>query len=620
MFCRKYLFGITNRQERADSESIRVTSGDLYQPEKGYGFVTEENRREQVLLQLPELNSAFDTVYWYRNEDLSRVEEDDFGCFLDSWGEIARLEEAVGEVFPGEPRRIPLSFKLDVPRPGNYKVCVTICTPRPMEDVLIFTGRRRLGYRGTVPALGNSHVCDGLPGEICGGFTYTMSVNVCDIIPRGLTERHEDKTLDITILAECPRISKITVEEMQCPTLFLAGDSTVTDQSAEYPYAPGTSYAAWGQMLSAYLKPLAAVSNHAHSGLTTASFRQEGHYEIVEQYMRPGDYLLIQFAHNDQKLETLKAEEGYKANLLLYIRECRARGVFPILVTPLARNTWKGNDGSYNDLLEEYAAVCIRLGEQENVPVVDLHGRSMECIMRMGLEASKAYFFPGDYTHSNDYGAYFMAGLVAEEIGRVCSRRTEPEYRFLGDCLTEGFGPWPVPDRIVPLAKPEKYGNVPNPEEVQVLSEIERPLEPADRAAVLDMVIKTARFFPTNVYNDMFTDVVGHEWYAGTVECAYQNGIIDGNLVENGKFYPLRPVTLEEFLVFAVNGYKSRRRLPEGELVGQFCAYDRKCRDFARPYVRAACELGLISNDGSAQLDRVLTRGEAGALCRKLGI
>ncbi len=137
-----------------------------------------------------------------------------------------------------------------------------------------------------------------------------------------------------------------------------------------------------------------------------------------------------------------------------------------------------------------------------------------------------------------------------------------------------------------------------------------------DRASALDMVIKTARFFPTNVYNDMYTDVVGHEWYAGTVECAWQNGLIDPGMVENDCFYPERPVTLEEFLVFAVNGYKSRKKLPEAGS----CIYDETCAAYARPYIQAACRLGLLPADGSGNLGRILTRGEAVELCRRLKI
>ena len=602
-----------------------MTAENLYTPEKGYGFVVEKNRREHFRLQLPELNSAFDTVYWYREENLSHVEEDAFGCCLNADGVIARLEKEAGEPFEGEERRIPLSFKLDVPRQGNYKVRLVIHAPEAMEDVLVFTGRRRLGYRGPVPAYPANAASSCQPRVSCGGkgkdeFVVDMAVNVCDIIPRGQTERYEDKSIDISVLARMPRFSQVTVEETDCPTLFIAGDSTVTDQSAEYPYAPGTSYSGWGQMISAYLDQRIAVSNHAHSGLTTASFREEGHYEILKQYIRPGDYLLIQFGHNDQKLDGLKAQEGYRRNLLRYISECRGMGAFPVLVTPIARNTWKGNDGTYNDLLEEYAAVCVSVGATENVPVIDLHGRSRDFIVKTGVEGSKAYFFPGDYTHSNDYGAYLMAGLVAEEIVRVCGGEKNTEYRFLADCVTGGFGPWKLPEQIVPLRKPGIFQDIANPEETELLSETENPEEPADRVCALDMVIKTVRFFPTNVYNDMFRDVVGHEWYAGTVECAYQNGMIDSGLVEDGKFFPLRAVTLEEFLIFAVNGYRSRRALPD---FGKYSPeesgiYDGKCRAFAKPYVRAACALGLLSADGSEQLDRVPTRGEAAALCRKL--
>ncbi len=614
MFYRKFLFG----QDSGTADVIGVSAGDLYRPGKGYGFVAEKNRQEQERLRIPELNSAFDTVYWYRNADLSFIRENSTGCFLNSEEEIERLEALTGEKMEGERRRIPLSFKVDVPRQGNYKVTVVIRTGKPMKDVLIFTGRRRLGYRGNISSESAMEQQGNVPEEIV--FRHTMMVNVCDIIPRGHTKRFEDKTLDITILAEQPKFSEVIVEEDTCPTLYIAGDSTVTDQSADYPYAPGTSYSGWGQMISGYLDNRVAVSNHAHSGLTTSSFRREGHYEILTQFAREGDFCFFQFGHNDQKLDSLKARGGYRDNLLRYLGECREKGVFPLIVTPIARNTWKGNDGSYNDLLAEYAQVCLETGQEQNVPVVDLHKRSMDFIVENGLEASKAYFFPGDYTHSNDYGAYYMAGLVAEEIVKACGSRREPEYRFLAECVTAGFGAWKPEAKIVPPAKPKIFEEVANPEEGALpLAEVDRLSDPADRVSVLDMIIKTVKFFPTNVYNDMFTDVVGHEWYAGCVECAYQNGMIDKGMVEDQKFFPLQSVTLEEFLVFAVNGYKSRRAVP-GEVWDKNCAYDAKCRDFARPYVRVACHLGLVRHDGSEELARVITRGEAVTLCRKLNI
>lgn len=599
MFRRNFLFGV----DSDTANVIGVTNTDLYQPGKGYGFVVEQNRREQELLRISELNAGFDTVYWYQDENLTQLENDETGCFVDSDREIAHLEAETGESWEGEHRRIPLSFKIDVPRQGNYKVTITIRTEEAMKDALIFMGRRRLGFRGDIPA-------DTV-------FTHTMMVNVCDIVPRGQTRLYADKTLDITVVADRPKISGLYVAETVCPTIYIAGDSTVTDQRADYPYAPGISYSGWGQMITAYLNENIAVSNHAHSGLTTDSFRREGHYAVIDQYSKPRDFFFYQFGHNDQKLEDLKARGGYQTNLLRYISECRDKGAYPVIVTPVARNTWKGNDGAYNDLLAEYAESCKEVGRLAEVPVLDLHARSREFIEKSGLEGAKAYFYPNDYTHNNDYGAYFMAGLVAGEIVRVCRSHSDPGYRFLAKCVTEGFGAWTPAEEIVLPKKPGLYENMVNPAEgAKLLSEIENLEQPADRVAVLDMVIRTARFFPTNVYNDMFTDVVGHEWYAGTVECAYQNGIIDMALVGNRCFLPEKPVTLAEFVVFAINGYKSRKTLPKEAA----CVYDESCRELEKPYVRAACSIGLIRSDGEENLRRVLTRGEAVELCRKLNI
>lgn len=627
MFQKKFVFGTA--REGFGNDITRVQSGDLYQPDNGYGFVIEKNRREQELLKIPELNSAFDTIYWYQDEDLTHIEQDSRGCFLDSDKEVARLEEAAGEPFKGEHRRIPLTFKFKVPHPGNYKVTVAIYVEETLEDVMIFSGRRRLEYKGVIvgpvedeeaAAFDSLQGRDPLQDILKNDASKTMMVNVCDIIPRGHTDVYEDNTIDITIVAKKPRITHILVEEVECPTIYIAGDSTVTDQSAEYPYAPGTSYCGWGQMLSAYLSDRIAVSNHAHSGLTTDSFRKEGHYGIVQKYCKEGDYIFYQFGHNDQKLDELKAQGGYRENLVRYIHECREMGAYPVLVSPLARNTWKGNDGTYNDLLEEYGEVCYEVAEQEDVPYIDLHFFSMDFIFDNGLEGSKPYFFPGDYTHSNDYGAYFMAGIVAREIAEACGNHADHAYHDLARCVTKNYGKWePAPEIVLPV-KPKKYEDVKNPAEgAKLLSEVDKLSEPADRVSVLDMIIKTVRFFPTNVYNDMFTDVVGHEWYAGTVECAYQNGMIDEGLVEGQEFKPLQPVTLEEFLVFAVNGYKSRKEIPL-EAWEKPCAYDAKCRGFAKPYVRAACVLGFLAPDGNAELSKVLTRGEAVELCRKMGI
>lgn len=147
-------------------------------------------------------------------------------------------------------------------------------------------------------------------------------------------------------VAEAPDVRRI----------WVCGDSTVTDQTANLPYAPGTSYCGWGQMLPAYL-PDVCITNHAHSGLTTESFTSEGHWDIVKPRLRAGDICLYQFGHNDQKLAHLQAYGGYTDRLRTYIKEARTAGAVPVLVTPLARNSWK-NAAHYNDFWQILLMQC----------------------------------------------------------------------------------------------------------------------------------------------------------------------------------------------------------------------------------------------------------------------
>lgn len=501
-------------------EDMYVPSEKLYQISDGkmeYGFLTEENRQAEKRLQIPELNSGMDTVYWYRGQNITKLVSDDMGCSVDWTGE-------------GE---LPLTFVTDVPKEGNYQVKVTVMSEYDAKDVMIFLGRRRLAWRGTVSAK--------------EPFTGTFLTNICPIVPRTYSDAMEDLTLDVTVIGRGVRLTAVEVEPWEGKTLYIAGDSTVTDQSADYPYLPGRSYCGWGQMISAYMGTQMAVSNHSHSGLTTESFRSEGHYDILISRIRPGDICLFQFGHNDQKLMHLMAEGGYREKLIEYIHEIQEKGAFPVLVTPLARNSWKGNDGSYNDLLEPYAEECIRLAKEYRIPVLDLHAKSMEFVIACGREKAKSFFFPSDYTHSNDYGAYLFAGYIYEDMVKAG--------------LAEGqeLAGWQPPEVLPSLTIPEEYANMENPEAEHLFENLERPNDDLTRAEALDMVITAMHFFPTNVYNDMFEDVIGHEVYAGTVECAYQNGLIPDEMVQDRKLHPEQKITGKEFLEVLMNGYKSRK-------------------------------------------------------------
>lgn len=531
------------------SEGIPISEVELYSNQTGYGFFTEETRAHDVEMKLSEINTGFELWDWFVGESLTSIKFNSFGCYVES-------KDA-----------IPLSFKCLMNKQGNYLVRVTICTSSDEgKQLKLFLGRRKL-----------VKVVETLPSN--STFTYEFNLNLSDIIPRGMETPYHDLTLDFTLFGQHIYLQELSFELLSTPTLFIAGDSTVTDQSACYPYVPSNSYSGWGQMLGMYLNSHIAVSNHAHSGLTTESFRSEGHYDTMLSYVKPGDIVLFQFAHNDQKLTHLKANEGYRTNLIHYIEDIFSLHATPVLVTPLCRNSWRGSDGVYNDLLEEYANTCIQLAAAYQIPLLDLHKKSFEFITTTGLEDSKRYFFPGDFTHTNDYGGFLMAGFVASEM---------KSYRIFSPFLLLCEASFIPPDHIEKVLPPDgiqytptNIANYPmeftdvagSPYKDSIIAMTTRglipqrdtlfhPSQPITRAEALDILIKITNFFPTNVYNDWFHDVLGHEWYAGVIECAYSNGLITDEFIKNGRLGPNNSVCYEELLRFAINGYKSRKALP----------------------------------------------------------
>lgn len=562
MFKKCFTFG----PKYKNKDSITIEASTLYSPTTGCGFVIEENRDSFESLQISEINSAFEPWYWLAGKNLTTIDNNIWGCSISS---VLAL---------------PLIFKTDVEKQGNYQITITIDGGEyGINNLMVFTGRRRLMDLGI-----NIN-----PGEV---FEATYTINISDIIPRGKTIPFSDNSINLSIIADRPTISAISINYIETPTIYVAGDSTLTDQSGAYPYDPGCCYSGWAQCFTAYLTPGISISNHSHSGLTTETFRNEGHYSIVENIIKPGDFLFIQFAHNDQKLPHLKARGGYAQNLRNYIHDILEKEAFPVIITPLARNTWRGNDGSYNDLLLDYADACKEVGKELGVPVLDLHRKSKDFIISKGLEISKGYFYPKDFTHSNDYGAYIMAGFIA----KCC---TEIELPVIKDYIKNRVDTFLPPAKIT-LPEPPKdfdhskmihsfsvnFKDIDDcPERVYIeeltrsgiisnTEEIFRPNDIITRVESLSYVIKAVKYVPMNVYNDRYHDVVGHEWYSGTVEVSFQNNLVDHKYIINGNFLPNEPVTWEQFISFCINGYKSRfsskkefiNLLPEGELLNYY--------------------------------------------------
>ena len=553
----------------------------MYHTESGFGFVTGANGAKLPLLKIPETNSGFIPKWWYGDNEMIEIQFSGRGC---TWNPApAVLQEDLNG------RSIPLCFRQDVPGPGCYRLTLTLWSADDAGEVLVFAGRRRLAWRGEV-----------LAGK---EVTVTALCDVSPIIPRGKNQPVFDPNVSFAIICSKGKISlkKARIEKTWAHTVYIMGDSTVTDQTGDYPYAPGASYCGWGQMLGVFLPDGYCASNHAHSGLTTESFRSEGHWNVMKPLIKKGDICLMQFGHNDQKVDFLQADEGYTRRLEQYISEIEAVGAKPVLISPVARNSWN-NPQEYNDMLAAYAEAVTRLGRKRNVPVLDLHGYSMEIIRKAGLEGAKRWFYPSDYTHTNDYGAYKMAGFLGKELQAV-----------LG-LMTKTLCDWEPKPPLTQLKPPENCQLKPPEDTADNLKVFaaERPEDPITRIECLELVSQRMRFFPINVYNDLYDDVLGHETYAGTVQCAAQNHMIPDAFVTDGKLHPHRSMTLLEFVAVLMPAYASRKQLHKSESIPEGIA------QYAQEAVKLA--LGEKIVEYGEDWNALLSRRRAAQLCSAVEI
>ena len=249
--------------------------------------------------------------------------------------------------------------------------------------------------------------------------------------PRESEVRHWDEQLTLLFSGAQPAVQEVAISPApDVPTVFLLGDSTVTDQ----PRAPAAS---WGQMLPQYLGPYFAVANHAESGETLKSFLTGLRLDKVLSLMRPGDYALIQFGHNDSKVQWPQtyAEAGttYEAYLRVYVAEVRRRSGQPVLITSPHRRVF-GPDGRIQNTHGEYPAAVQRVAAEMQVPVIDLAAASAQFYEALGPELStRAFADHGrDQTHHHNYGADVLARVVASGLAVAypeVGARMPPEFR-----------------------------------------------------------------------------------------------------------------------------------------------------------------------------------------------
>ena len=210
--------------------------------------------------------------------------------------------------------------------------------------------------------------------------------------------------------------------------VFYIGDSTVQLNKIDTYPQTGMS-----QVLHLYMADHVQVEPHGKNGRSTKSFLEEGRFVPVQAAMKAGDILLIQFGHNDEKADALRHTEpfgSYQENLRFFIREARAAGAYPVLITPIARRLFDGEGRFLPGSHEQYPEAVRQLGEAEQVPVADLTAMTEAFLAELGDEDSRPLFvWPVDNTHLKYDGAVKMAGFLAEELARFGSPYSDLLYR-----------------------------------------------------------------------------------------------------------------------------------------------------------------------------------------------
>lgn len=296
----------------------------------------------------------------------------------------------------------PFWFTVDVPE-GNYRVTIVLGDHESTTRTTVKAESRRLLLpRATTE-----------PGRFR---TEAFTVNVRNTtLPDGdkvdLNDRergtlHWDDQLTLEFSDERPGVCAIDIEPVDdVPTVFLMGDSTVTDQTRP----PWNS---WGQMLTRFFGPEVAIANHAESGRTIRSFVEERRWDKVRTQLSAGDYLFVQFGHNDMKNGT-PTETGYVDGLSDFVEEARERDVTPVLLTPPHRRRFD-DDGTVVNTLGDYPDAVRDVARKKDTPLIDLHLMSKTLYEALGQDRAAAVFVDG--AHHTDYGSYQLARCVVRGI------------------------------------------------------------------------------------------------------------------------------------------------------------------------------------------------------------
>lgn len=317
----------------------------------------------------------------------------------------------------------PQKFAVSVPD-GNYKVTLTIGSKKKAAQTMVRAENRRLYVENLNTKKREQKTVSFVVNKRTPKIDDKLSVK---IKPREAGYNTWNDSLDLEFAGN-PAVSRIVIEpDTMAQTVYLCGNSTVTDQ-------PSEPWASWGQMFTRWFDDGVCISNHAESGLTARTFIAGNRLEQICSRLRKGDVVICEFGHNDEKEK--RPGDGawyhYVYNLKIFVDRAREKGATIVFCTPTQRRFFESDGKTIQNTHGDFPAAMKCVAERENVPVIDLNAMTKTFFETLGNEGSKsalvhypANTFPGqdkafaDNTHFNPYGAYEVSKMVVMGLLKI---------------------------------------------------------------------------------------------------------------------------------------------------------------------------------------------------------
>lgn len=307
----------------------------------------------------------------------------------------------------------PFYFSVKVPD-GNYLVKVVLGGKKRGNTTVRAEGRRLMMDNILTPKKKDEQVVTFVVNKRSPQIDDKNRVKIKE---REKTYLAWDDKLTLEFNGDLPAVKSIHIEPADVPTIYLCGNSTVVDQNNE-------PWASWGQMITRWFGPEVAISNHAESGLTARTFIGANRLDKILSTLKKGDYVFVEFGHNDEKEK--RPGDGawyhYQYQLKIFIDQVRTKGAEIVFCTPTQRRQFEKDGKSIRNTHGDFPAAMKMVAEKENVPLIDLNKMTTDLYLAYGPEESKHMLvhYPkeaygrelADNTHFNVFGAYEVAKCV----------------------------------------------------------------------------------------------------------------------------------------------------------------------------------------------------------------